>query len=85
MNAKSITKLVVKGLSTYSVGVVIDNIVKSTIPLGANPINKVLAHIGGYVIGGMVGKAAGEYMDEELSIIFGKEEISEETKNETTA
>ena len=74
MNLKGITKLIVKGLSTYSVGIVIDNIVKSTIPFGASPINKTLAHIGGYVISGMVGDAAGEYMDEQLSTIFGIEE-----------
>jgi len=85
MNVKGITKMVIKGLSTYSVGIVIDNIVKSTIPFGANPINKVLAHIGGYVISGMVGDAAGEYMDEQLSTIFGKEEFVEEGKNEKTA
>ena len=55
-------------------GAVVTNLVKSTTPVGTNPIMKVAVGIGSMVISNMVGDAASKYVKRNV------EELSDELK-----
>lgn len=78
MNWKMLGKFVTKVVTSASVGVVIDNAIKHTTPIDASPINKVAAQIGGFIISSMVGDKAAQYVENELSVVFGQEDKPEE-------
>lgn len=83
MNWMMIGKLAVRYLSTATVGTVVMNVVKATIPKNAHLVARTSAVIGGVILSEMVGAKAADYVEEELSVIFGedKEEETIDGKN----
>lgn len=78
MNWKIVSKMLIKIVATGCVGAVIDNAVKFTTPVGASPLNRASAQIGGFILSSMIGDKAAEYVDAQLVGIFGKETPEEE-------
>jgi len=84
MNWVSIGKFAVGTFATISVGQVVDNIVAVTTPLNAKMSNKLLAKAGGYILSGMIGSMASDYVIEGLDSLFvpPKEEKKKEDTSE---
>lgn len=50
-------------IASVAVGVVVHNIIGSTMPVSTNKINKVLVGVGGMVLSSMIGEKASEHAE----------------------
>jgi len=70
MDWVSIGKFAVKTVAGSSVGGVIMNVVKATIPPNTKPLQRVSFILGGYILSSMIADQAAEYVVKELESIF---------------
>jgi len=82
INWKQLGKMVIRGVATACVGAVIDNVVGFTTPVDASKLNRVATKVGGYILSGMIGEKAGEYVDDQISTFFKTEEEVEDGKEQ---
>lgn len=66
MTWESIGRFAVRAVATGTVGQVVNNVVKATLPENAGRIAKASAQIGGFIISSMVGDAAADYAAEQV-------------------
>ena len=57
-------KKVTEVTSQVSVGVVVNNIVRATAPIGASPFNRIACFIGSMVLSGLLNKPIKTYTDD---------------------
>lgn len=83
MNWLSLGKGAIALVASAGAGTVITNVVKATMPANISTVNKVLTLVGGFVISGMVGAVASNYVTNELDMLFPtvKSEKVEQPKN----
>lgn len=79
MNTLSIAKIAIGLVASTGVSTVVGNMIKVVTPVTVSNYNKVLTVIGGFVLTGMAGKAAYNYVADELDTMFPtlvEEEVS---------